>query len=586
MDADTVSSMPRRSADDELDFDHLLDEIEEARWFATDEPRPPVAIAVGSSTPCNGASGTLGAPMYVRPLQDVSCGSTKPQTQPGVPQLVQPSSASYPSASKLPANGASSAASSEEQPGGEEARSSNSTKKSSVKPCVDACERSPSFSTLTGVEQALVRRLAGVMSVSGIPLAELKGHMTNSMWSDLKKYEKGLRRFLLKHHEIFELRQNAGQEIVKVYGADSSEKSSDPPSPPLTASESTQASMGDCPFAERSGSEDADDREDDFFLTLLFRGLPYRAAEQDILKFLGPHQANLSRDVHAVKLVTNRDGRPSGFASVRLCSYPAAKAALQDLHLKRMGDRYIEVFRRKERSRRVQNTDDVAGLAKAAQGTAAEQVVQECTTFLDGRPNVLLSMLGVALGGQSRAYLKKQNIGLKQFLLGRPEFKIEGPKGAERVVLAEGCPGLNADCSDDWWGMSLPPGLDSAWSSPVPESTSVERALGLPFDLKTEDALGLPSSASSEDALAPSDPDSKCSSKPVVHLSSYIDHMFDEESVLPLQMAQDPCAFMPPYWDSSTMNPYESWAPAMPAWTWPAPPALQGEAPGYWTCTV
>merc|ERR1719277_1943034 len=44
-------------------------------------------------------------------------------------------------------------------------------------------------------------------------------------------------------------------------------------------------------------------------------------------------------------------------------------------------------------------------------------------------------MLGIALSPPARAYLKQANLGLKHFLNRFPnEFRVEGPKGCERVI--------------------------------------------------------------------------------------------------------------------------------------------------------
>jgi hypothetical protein len=52
------------------------------------------------------------------------------------------------------------------------------------------------------------------------------------------------------------------------------------------------------------------------------------------------------------------------------------------------------------------------------------------------RNQVLLSMLGVALSDASRAFLKRHALGLKSFLADLEDlFRIEGPKGAERVIF-------------------------------------------------------------------------------------------------------------------------------------------------------
>merc|ERR1719183_3462886 len=67
--------------------------------------------------------------------------------------------------------------------------------------------------------------------------------------------------------------------------------------------------------------------------------------------FLGPHAANLSGEV-PIFLVLNRDGRPSGFARVLFMSPETARRCRDELHLRSMEDRYVEVFLYSERPTR------------------------------------------------------------------------------------------------------------------------------------------------------------------------------------------------------------------------------------------
>lgn len=178
------------------------------------------------------------------------------------------------------------------------------------------------------------------------------------------------------------------------------------------------------------------------------RGLPYRANLEDIVTFLGEHSSDLAES-NAVQLVQNRDGRPSGFARVQFNSPESAKKCVNDLHLRSMEDRYVEVFLFSERpskgrQRRGGHEDgtappgEVARLAAAvdASGVTREQVVRECRMQMADIKNrkLLLSMLGVALSPGARSYLKQMDQGLKHFLSQFPnEFSVDGGKGCEYV---------------------------------------------------------------------------------------------------------------------------------------------------------
>lgn len=85
--------------------------------------------------------------------------------------------------------------------------------------------------------------------------------------------------------------------------------------------------------------------EDEASLSVVqLRGLPYRATVQDIIGFLGPHASNLRDGAKSVQLVPNHKGRPSGFAKLYLNSPKAAAACRDELHLRNLEDRYVEVF--------------------------------------------------------------------------------------------------------------------------------------------------------------------------------------------------------------------------------------------------
>ncbi|XP_056134635.1 epithelial splicing regulatory protein 2 [Lampris incognitus] len=72
------------------------------------------------------------------------------------------------------------------------------------------------------------------------------------------------------------------------------------------------------------------------------RGLPYTAAIEDILEFMGDHAIDIKPQ--GVHMVLNQQGRPSGDAFIQMKSSEKAFMAAQKCHKKTMKDRYVEVF--------------------------------------------------------------------------------------------------------------------------------------------------------------------------------------------------------------------------------------------------
>ncbi|KAF4090965.1 hypothetical protein AMELA_G00031690 [Ameiurus melas] len=72
------------------------------------------------------------------------------------------------------------------------------------------------------------------------------------------------------------------------------------------------------------------------------RGLPYTAAIEDILEFMGEHTIDIKP--HGVHMVLNQQGRPSGDAFIQMKSTDRAFMVAQKCHKKMMKDRYVEVF--------------------------------------------------------------------------------------------------------------------------------------------------------------------------------------------------------------------------------------------------
>lgn len=181
--------------------------------------------------------------------------------------------------------------------------------------------------------------------------------------------------------------------------------------------------------------------------TVQLRGLPFRATIGEIRAWLGDHASQLVNAEPAIRLLLNRDGRPSGFARVQFTTPQAAQACREALHKQPMGDRYVEVLACNDRSgkarhRRAAEVGAPEGDSAPADGGLSEyaertRVLQECQDHMrmPGRNQLLLSMLGIALSPPARNYLRRANLGLKHFLARFPnEFRVEGPKGCERVV--------------------------------------------------------------------------------------------------------------------------------------------------------
>mmetsp|Transcript_1071 Transcript_1071/g.1945 ORF Transcript_1071/g.1945 Transcript_1071/m.1945 type:complete len:904 (+) Transcript_1071:82-2793(+) len=274
--------------------------------------------------------------------------------------------------------------------------------------------------------------------------------------------------------------------------------------------------------------------------TVQLRGLPFRATVADIRAFLNGHAQHLVTGEPPIRLLLNRDGRPSGFARVQFVSPEAAKAAREELHKQKMNDRYIEVLACSERAgkarhRRAAAADgglDAAeggGLGEVADGASEaierERVLQECRDHMctPGRNHLLLSMLGIALSPPARAYLRRQNLGLKHFLARFPsEFRVEGPKGCEKVIWTPNYMGLHPGMTIDSTGgapnpMAMAaaagallnpnllagfPGVDTAlqpsWTQPAGEAPqpSTPRGMASPTVQKSTMASACPATPS------------------------------------------------------------------------------------------
>lgn len=79
--------------------------------------------------------------------------------------------------------------------------------------------------------------------------------------------------------------------------------------------------------------------------SLVLRGLPFDATEADVIGFIQQYGlAGSLAPVQPVQLVTNPQGKPSGFAQVQLNKQANYIEMQERLHMQRLGDRYIEVL--------------------------------------------------------------------------------------------------------------------------------------------------------------------------------------------------------------------------------------------------
>jgi hypothetical protein len=132
--------------------------------------------------------------------------------------------------------------------------------------------------------------------------------------------------------------------------------------------------------------------------------------------------------------------------------------------MKSVGGRYVEVFLKvamvrktpdatpMEMSTASPSDDSRSGFASssASEDITEERAVEELVAFIQAQSNstVLLSMLGVAAGDETRRWLRDNGIGLKQLLQKHSDvFQIEGEKGKQAVTLVQPpipCPQVEA----------------------------------------------------------------------------------------------------------------------------------------------
>lgn len=77
------------------------------------------------------------------------------------------------------------------------------------------------------------------------------------------------------------------------------------------------------------------------------RGLPFTATEEDVWRFLCQPERNCQgwlRGPEAVQIVRRRNGRATGQALLQLAGPVRWDAVRAHLHMRSLGDRYIEVL--------------------------------------------------------------------------------------------------------------------------------------------------------------------------------------------------------------------------------------------------
>jgi hypothetical protein len=197
--------------------------------------------------------------------------------------------------------------------------------------------------------------------------------------------------------------------------------------------------------------------------------LPFSAEVADVVAFVAEAGDDSIQPEH-VELVRMRDGRTTGFATVYFhgpTGYERAVSAQERLHMKSVGGRYVEVFLKvavlrkttpestpMEMSTASPSDDSRSGFASSSasseESITEERAVEELVGFIQAQSNstVLLSMLGVAAGDDTRRWMRDNGIGLKQLLQKHSDvFQIEGEKGKQAVTLVQPpipCPHVEA----------------------------------------------------------------------------------------------------------------------------------------------
>ncbi|CAK9005179.1 unnamed protein product [Durusdinium trenchii] len=244
-----------------------------------------------------------------------------------------------------------------------------------------------------------------------LPLADLKALLPNSLRKRAQDHG-GLKMWIQQYHSLFEVVGEINKETVVLNISSSSDRplqvdspnSSEPQQEPDPAATPEHPQ----PISRRQEKQQQDaknallfDEDGQGHLAVQLRGLPYKATVEDIRNFLDTHVEHLHEE-NPIHLILNRDGRPSGFARVLFESQESARLARDELHLRGMEDRYVEVFLYPERPSKGRNRRLEEGEKPAmaeANGMTLDTVVNECRAEMakPGKRKMLLSMLGVNL---------------------------------------------------------------------------------------------------------------------------------------------------------------------------------------------
>jgi len=334
--------------------------------------------------------------------------------------------------------------------------------------------------------------------VVGLLLSDFGSLLPDDLRTQVKNKLGGLRTLVARYPSVFDLRGEPGKEHVRVIGASalpqkkacSSRRSSresqrsdatvapagvrrssrDACSSRRSSQDSfTTATIGrgrrlsaDSVASRRHGSQSGTDSVP----TLRLRGLPFSAEVADLVAFVT--EAGVEGvEPESIELVRMRDGRTTGFATVYFhgpTGYERAVNAQEKLHMKTLDGRYVEVFLKvavarktpdltpMEMSTASPSDDSRSGFASssASEDITEERAVEELVSFIQAQSSstVLLSMLGVAAGDETRRWLRENGIGLKQLLQKHSDvFQIDGEKGKQAVTLVQPpipCPHVEA----------------------------------------------------------------------------------------------------------------------------------------------
>jgi hypothetical protein len=313
-------------------------------------------------------------------------------------------------------------------------------------------EQSPAMPSESEILAKLVAYL-GQAKDRRVPLSQIRESLPASL-KPFAEDTQSIVKWLARFGGLFEVVGEPGQEEVVLDLGGGNKPAATTATTATTGATTSSVVETASPEVESSSimqtGTDFPDDESLSACTVQLRGLPFRAQVQDIKAFLGVHAEQLTIKDQSIRLLLNRDGRPSGFARVQFVSPEAAKAAREALHKTSMGDRYVEVLACSDRAGKARHRRAIAAEVEAmeAPGTECvmdstteaverERVLQECRDHMrmPGRHQILLSMLGIALSPAARNYLRRLNLGLKHFLARFPaEFRVEGPKGCEQVI--------------------------------------------------------------------------------------------------------------------------------------------------------